>query len=86
MIKKRILVVIPTYNCEKQISRVIRKISGLDLNYIHEIIIIDNLSNDGTISTALTAVKELQMNKIRIYQTIETVSYTHLTLPTIYSV
>jgi len=66
MIKKRILVVIPTYNCEKQISRVIRKISSLDLNYIHEIIIIDNLSNDGTISTALTAVKDLQINKIRI--------------------
>ncbi len=71
MIKKRILVVIPTYNCEKQIGRVIRKISSLDLNYINEIIVIDNLSSDGTISTALTAVKELQMNKIRIYQTIE---------------
>jgi hypothetical protein len=71
MQKKKILVVIPTYNCEKQIGRVINKISSFDLNCIDEINIIDNLSTDKTIASALTNINDLQINKIKIYKTVE---------------
>jgi glycosyltransferase involved in cell wall biosynthesis len=69
--KKKILVVIPTYNCEKQISRVINKISSFDLSFINEIDIIDNSSTDNTIASALTNIQNLQINKIKIYKTVE---------------
>jgi len=71
MQKKKILVVIPTYNCEKQIGRVINKISNFDLNCIDEINIIDNLSTDKTITSAFTNINDLQVKKIKIYQTLE---------------
>jgi len=54
---EKILVFIPMYNCEKQITRVIARIRGEAANYITELIIIDNGSTDNSIKAALEAIK-----------------------------
>lgn len=52
MPKDKILVFIPAYNCEKQISRVLSQLEGELQNYIDEIIIVNNMSTDGTVDAA----------------------------------
>ena len=51
-IKDKNLLVIPTYNCENQISRVLMKIKTANLHQFQEILIIDNRSTDQTIERA----------------------------------
>ena len=46
--KDKILLFIPCYNCEKQIVRVLDKIDDKFVNYISEILIINNISTDNT--------------------------------------
>lgn len=46
--KGKILVFIPVYNCENQIVRVLQQFDNEVSKYFHEIIVINNLSNDGT--------------------------------------
>lgn len=53
--KDRLLVFIPTYNCEPQISRVLSKINQTVMPYIDEVLIIDNKSQDNTVQTAISA-------------------------------
>ncbi len=67
----KILVVIPTFNCENQIVRVLHKISCLNIDCIDEINIIDNLSTDNTLSNAATVLKDLHLKKIRLFQTLQ---------------
>lgn len=58
--KDKIILFIPMYNCEKQIIRVIEKLSNYsNINMINEVIFIDNISIDKTVNI----VKE---NKNRI--------------------
>jgi glycosyltransferase involved in cell wall biosynthesis len=48
--KNRILVFVPTYNCEKQISRVIDQLEqNWVINSVSKIIIVDNKSQDNTV-------------------------------------
>jgi len=68
--KERILVFIPMYNCEKQISRVISQFKNDNINFITEIIIIDNGSNDNSIKSANEAIKNCNI-KVNIRQNIE---------------
>ncbi len=52
MAKDRILVFIPAYNCEKQITRVLAQLEGKVSEYIDEVIIVNNLSTDNTVEAA----------------------------------
>ncbi|MBE6140466.1 MAG: glycosyltransferase family 2 protein [Firmicutes bacterium] len=45
---KKILVFIPMYNCEKQISRVLDQFDEEVIEYLHDIICVNNRSNDNT--------------------------------------
>lgn len=50
--KDKILVFIPAYNCENQITRVLSQIKGEVRRYISEIIIVNNISTDNTVEAA----------------------------------
>lgn len=52
MNKERILLFIPAYNCEKQITRVFAQIDGEILSVVDEIIVVNNRSTDGTEAAA----------------------------------
>jgi glycosyltransferase involved in cell wall biosynthesis/2-polyprenyl-3-methyl-5-hydroxy-6-metoxy-1,4-benzoquinol methylase len=55
----RILAFIPTYNCEKQIARVLTQFTPVISEWIDEILIIDNASHDKTVDVAFEKAKEL---------------------------
>ena len=42
----KIMVFIPMYNCEKQITRVLKQFDNKVSKYINEIVVINNLSTD----------------------------------------
>ena len=46
--KEKILLFIPGYNCEKQIVRVLNQIDHKMLQYVHEVIMVNNVSEDNT--------------------------------------
>lgn len=66
--KKKILVAIPTYNCERQIGRVLRGFNNKLLNMVDKIIVIDNISKDNTVAAAKEAIKKLRTDKIEVWQ------------------
>jgi glycosyltransferase involved in cell wall biosynthesis len=59
MNNSKILLFIPAYNCEKQISRVLAKITPEIKEYITEILVVDNRSTDATVSVAEAALQAL---------------------------
>lgn len=67
----RILVVIPTFKYQTQIGRVIEKISRLNTYCINEINTVDNLSTDKTVPTAVKAIQDLQLDKLKIFQALQ---------------
>ena len=52
---------IPTYNCEKQITRVLRQLTPEVCAYFKEIIIYDNISSDQTVARAWKHITEHQL-------------------------
>lgn len=54
----RILLFIPMYNCEKQIVRVLGQINEKVLEYISQIILVNNRSTDNTENVAVEYLKE----------------------------
>lgn len=46
--KDRILLFIPAYNCEKQIVRVLGQLNGAVMEFIDEVIVVNNRSTDNT--------------------------------------
>lgn len=63
------LLFIPAYNCEKQIVRVIKKISSSKLlTNFSEILIIDNCSEDNTVEVANKKILELNLKQARVVQ------------------
>ena len=44
----KILLFIPCYNCEKQILRVLNSLNNEVFNFINEIVLVDNRSEDNT--------------------------------------
>ena len=61
--KDRILIFIPMYNCEKQIPRVLERISQVE-NYkdiFEEIIVVDNQSKDNSIAVAKATIEKLNL-------------------------
>ena len=55
----RVLVFIPCYNCEPQIRRVLEQFADLPDAPIHELLVIDNGSRDGTVQAAVEALAGL---------------------------
>lgn len=64
----KIVVVIPTYNCEKQIGRVIDGFDKKLLQRLEKIIVVDNGSGDDTVNAAKKAIKRLRSSKFEIWQ------------------
>lgn len=67
----RILIVIPTYNCEKQISKVLQGFNKKLINRVTKVVIIDNGSSDNTLSVALKAINRIRSPKFEIWQNIK---------------
>lgn len=65
----KILIAIPAYNCEKQITRVLNEIDKKLLGRVAEIAVIDNGSTDGTVAAALAYKKTKKLGtKLHVYQ------------------
>jgi dolichol-phosphate mannosyltransferase len=62
----KILVAIPAYNCEKQISRVLKQFDDEMQNLFTEILVIDNCSSDQSLANAEQIMAELQSIKCTI--------------------
>ncbi|SVD90241.1 uncharacterized protein METZ01_LOCUS443095, partial [marine metagenome] len=71
MIKEKIIVFIPMYNCESQISRVLARFDESTCNIFDEILIVDNGSNDSSLKSAKLAAEKLENIKITIVQNVE---------------
>ena len=64
--REKILVFIPGYNCEKQIVRVLKQFDEEVLNYIDEIIFVNNRSTDNTEDAVLKYKKENKSLPIKV--------------------
>lgn len=64
----KILVAIPSYNCERQISRVLAGFSKELLDRVEKVIVIDNGSKDGTVAAAKKAAQALGSTKVEVWQ------------------
>jgi len=72
LLKPKILIAIPSYNCEKQITRTLEEIDEKLLNRIEEIALIDNGSTDKTIEAALDFKKTGKLgDKLHVYKNIK---------------
>lgn len=68
---QKILIAIPTYNCEKQITRVLQEIDNKLLGRVEEIAVIDNGSSDNTIKKALEYKQTGRLGeKLHIYRNV----------------
>jgi glycosyltransferase involved in cell wall biosynthesis len=52
----RILVLIPCYNCERQIARVLAQFQAVPLGAFHEVLVLDNGSTDATVRAAIESL------------------------------
>ena len=71
MIKEKIIVFIPMYNCESQIPRVLAKFDESACKIFDEILIVDNGSTDDSIKSAKLAAEKRENIKITIVQNVE---------------
>lgn len=60
--KDRILVFVPMYNCEKQIVRVLEQLDGKIIDYITEIILVNNRSTDNGEKAAIEKIKKMNFS------------------------
>jgi glycosyltransferase involved in cell wall biosynthesis len=63
---EKILIFIPMYHCEKQISRVLAQFGSDILPLFTEIIIVDNGSRDQSLNVARTAIEKIPNAKIQL--------------------
>ena len=70
----KILIFIPMYNCEKQISRVISQFDEDTQKLFDEILIVDNISEDNSLKAAEESLKKLNNIKTTLIQNKENVS------------
>ena len=71
MIKEKIIVFIPMYNCESQIHRVLARFDESACKIFDEILIVDNGSTDDSIKSAKLAAEKHENIKITIVQNVE---------------
>lgn len=70
-VKEKIIVFIPMYNCESQITRVLSRFDKYTCQIFDEILVIDNGSTDESLKSAKLTSKLLNNIKITILQNIE---------------
>ncbi len=68
MEKERILLFIPAYNCEKQIVRVLSQLDREVMQYIDEVIVINNRSTDDTEGAVLKFKEEHGELPLRLFR------------------
>lgn len=68
MNRPKILVAIPAYNCENQIGRVLQGFDTSFLSRLDKVIVIDNISKDGTVAAAKKAAAAIGSPKIEVWQ------------------
>lgn len=71
MNKRRILIAIPAYRCEKQIVRTLDEIDENLANRVEEIAVIDNGSPDDTVQAVLDYKKNGRLKNLHVYQNVE---------------
>jgi len=57
--KPSVCLIIPVYNCENQITRLLAKLNSGTLKYLTEIVVIDNGSSDNTIQNARNLLEQV---------------------------
>ena len=62
----RILVLIPCYNCERQIGRVIEQFRSVPPGLFDEVLVLDNRSTDATLRVASEAAAEVGRCRVTI--------------------
>ncbi len=70
----KVLVIIPSYNCAKQIPRVLAGFEPSLLERVGEVIVVNNRSTDDTVKSALVAAKKIGSPKIKVATNIENVN------------
>ena len=76
LIQMKIAIAIPCYNCELQIVRVLHELDLLlvEQNLIKEILIIDNNSNDKTLTRVFAEINKLKNKKIfQVYRNLQNI-------------
>ena len=68
--KPKVLIAIPAYNCEKQITRVLDEIDDKLAKRVAEIDIIDNGSPDNTVKTALAYKKKGRLKNLHVFKNV----------------
>lgn len=70
----RIILFIPCYNCENQITRVIDQLQAKNsYKYFDEILLIDNRSKDNTINNSVEKIKSSNIDNIKVLKNSENV-------------
>ncbi len=72
--RPKIVVIIPSYNCAKQIPRVLAGFDKELLDRVDEVIVVNNRSTDDTVKEALKAVKKIGSKKLKVCTNKENVS------------
>jgi dolichol-phosphate mannosyltransferase len=67
------LLVIPTYNCEKQIRRLLKNSVDAINNHFDEVLVIDNGSKDGTVKGAVSSMNLIKI-RTKVIQNRENIS------------
>lgn len=60
----KILAFIPCYNCAPQIGRVLQQFTGPAAAHIHEVLVLDNGSRDGTVDQAVQAAQNVSSCRV----------------------
>lgn len=71
MLNPKILLAIPTFNCEQQISRVLSKLSKNSINHVDKVIVIDNQSTDDSLNVAINTRSKFKLDKVSILKNTE---------------
>lgn len=66
--KKKILVIIPCYNCQEQVPRVLKKFNHNIQEHLDTILILNNQSTDNTESAAIEHINELSHMNALIFK------------------
>lgn len=69
--KPKVLIAIPAYNCEKQITRVLDEIDEKLASRAEEIAVIDNGSPDGTVQAVLNYKKTGRLPNLHVYKNVD---------------
>lgn len=66
--KKRILLFIPMYNCEKQIVRVLKQIGAEEAEWFSEIIVVNNRSTDNSEAAAIRYCQQQRKLPVKVFR------------------